>query len=211
MTIVRIQSFGKRAALPPGCPSFGGQDRLDTLLSIVGGADCINSVSVTGPRHSGRSSLLQQLSSPEVLAESAALSRALIVQADFRELRGQAGSAIQHLIDKTAEAARRSGSDARAVGAASSMTECVRAALRILPGPLLIAIDDFEVVGSDLRKDDQADLRNAVYKEARAGYVVATQVPLSSCLEEFGDQLSDFAPLCTPLELLEPLSARDIA
>jgi hypothetical protein len=102
--------------------------------------------------------------------------------------------------------------DARRVRDAGTMVDCVRGALELVPGRrLLLAIDDFERVGSDLRKDDQADLRSAVNKQSQAGYVVASRLPLSRCLEEFGDDLSDFAPSCAPLpRLLLPLSLRDI-
>ncbi len=209
----RTQPFGARQALPPGATSFGGRKRLDEVLALLGTLDSENSVSVSGPRQSGKSSLLQQLSDASALQPYPSLTGALVVQADFRDFRGRAASAIQYLIDTIAakldEEAVPGGAAVRKSG---TMVTAVRNALHALGGRrLIIAIDDFEYVGSDLKKDEQADLRNAVYKQPNAGYVVASRLALSRCLEEFGDPLSDFAPSCVRLpRLLGPLGVRDI-
>jgi hypothetical protein len=185
--------------------------RLHKLLALLG-ADSTHCVSVTGPRLCGRSSLLAQLSSAELLGPYAALKHAVVVQADFREYRGRASSAIRYLINTVAETLEARHLNAGRVRGAGTMVDCVRGALELVPGRrVVIAIDEFERIGSDLRKDDQADLRTAVNKQPMAGYVVASHLPLSRCLEEFGDDLSDFAPSCTPLpRLLLPLTLRDI-
>jgi hypothetical protein len=204
------QPFACRTALPPGAPNFAGQKRLRNLLATLGGATMTNSVSIVGPPQSGRSSLLQQLSCPEYLPP--ALKDALIVQASFRDYRGEPHGAIQYLIRQVALALKERGLPFQAVEAATSMVAAVKQALESIPGRrLVIAIDDFEKVGSDLKKDHQGDLRQAVYHQSRAGYVVASRLPLTKCLQEWGDGLSDFAPILTPMpDLLEPLTLREL-
>lgn len=202
------QPFGARTALSPGALSFAGRRRLRNLVGTLGGTTT-NSVSVVGPRQSGRSSLLQQLSYTEHMPER--LKDAVVVQASFRAYRGKPQGAIGYLIGEISNALQRRDLPFQAVQEASSMVDAVNCALAICPGRLIIVIDDFEAVGSDLQKDHQSDLRQAVYHQTRAGYVVASRLPLAKCLQEWGDDLSDLAPILSPMpDLLEPLSAREL-
>lgn len=204
------QPFASRTALPPGASSFAGQRRLRKLLMTLGGTTTTNSVSVVGPRQSGRSSLLQQLSHPEFLTQPA-LKEAVVVQASFREHKGEPQGAIRYLIQRIADTLAQRGLPHHAVADAGSMVVAVKHALAVCPGRLIIVIDDFEAVGSDLRRDHQTDLRQAVYNETRVGYVIASRLPLARCLQEWRDELSDLAPLLNEMqELLEPLSRREI-
>jgi len=202
------QPFGARTALWPGAASFAGKRRLRNLVGTLGGTTT-NSVSVVGPRQSGRSSLLQQLSYPEHLPE--VLKDAVIVQASFRAYRGKPQGAIGYVIGEISTALRERDLPFQAVQESTSMVDAVQRALTVCPGRLIMVIDDFEAVGSDLQKDHQSDLRQAVYHQTRAGYVVASRLPLAKCLQEWGDDLSDLAPILSPMpDLLEPLSARDL-
>ncbi|WP_224242896.1 ATP-binding protein [Hyalangium gracile] len=202
------QPFACRTALPPGAPSFAGHRRLKKLLATLGGVQT-NSVSVVGPRQSGRSSLLQQLSYPPNL--QLALKDAVIVQASFRDHRGEPQGAIRYLINQVAEALDARGLPPQSVRGAESMVDAVKQALLVFPGRLIIVIDDFEAVGSDLQRDHQSDLRQAVYNQTRAGYVVASRLPLTQCLQEWNDDMSDFAPILTTIPgLLAPLNRREI-
>jgi hypothetical protein len=204
-----FQPFAIRVPLAPGAPSFAGQRRLRNLLATLGGTTT-NSVSVTGPRSSGRSSLLQQLSHAEYLSPLA-LKDAFVVQASFRGYRGKPQEAIQSLILRMTQTLKGRNLPAQGVESADSMVLAVKRALELIPGRLIIAIDDFDVVGSDLKKDHQSDLRQAVYHQPRAGYVVASRLPLTRYLQEWGDDLSDLAPLLNPMpELLEPLNRREL-
>jgi hypothetical protein len=205
--------FGKRTALVAGCPTFAGvETRLRSVLQSVGGLTTTNSVSVVGPRQSGRSSLLRQLAHEPYYSRVQPLQGATFVHADFRDLKGQPDGAVRLLITRIAEALEQRSLPAGPVRDSSTMCAAVEAALRVVPGRLVVLIDDFEQVGSDLRRDHQADLRQAVYSRPRAGYVIATRLPLQRCLEEFGDPLSDLAPICNPLpEAIWPLDPRDIA
>jgi hypothetical protein len=203
------QPFSIRVPLPPGAPSFAGHRRLRNLLATLGGTTT-NSVSVIGPRSSGRSTLLQQLSHAEYLSPPT-LKDAVVVQASFRSFRGKPQEALQHIIQCMAQALQHRNLPAQGVEAAGSMVIAVKRALEIVPGRLILAIDDFEAVGSDLKKDHQSDLRQAVYHQPRAGYVVASRLPLTRYLQEWGDNLSDLAPLLNPMpELLEPLNRREL-
>jgi hypothetical protein len=208
---VYLQPFGIRKPLLPGASTFAGEGRIHRVLALLG-TDTTHSVSITGPRLSGRSTLLAQFSCPEFLAPYKALAGVAVVQADFRDFRGRAPSAVRYLINSVADTLEARQLDAIRVRESTTMVDCIRRTLELIPGErLVIAIDEFERVGSDLRKDDQADLRNSVNKQPMAGYVVASHLPLSRCLEEFGDNLSDFAPSCTPLpRLLLPLSLHEV-
>lgn len=202
------QPFASRTALPAGAFSFAGRRRVRKLLATLG-ATTTNSISVVGPRQSGRSSLLQQISYSEYLPPT--LKDAIFVYASFREHRGEPQGAIGYLIRQLAQTLQKHGLPMQAVMTSGSMVDAVERALAVCPGRLIIIIDDFEAVGSDLQKDHQSDLRQAVYHQQRAGYVVASRLSLTRCLQEWGDNLSDFAPILTPMpELLEPLQRREI-
>lgn len=211
MTRLGRQYFGKRVPLHPGCTSFGGRDRLDTLLSTIFGVDGANSVSIVGPRQSGRSSLVQQLSHPEAVHPYDKCGSSVVAQVDFRPFKGRPAEAMRGVVDAIAAALGRRGVESTRVAAQDSVTAAVGAALELVAGTLVIAIDDFDQVASDLTKDDQGDLRAAVYRRSRAAYVLVSRLPLSHCLEGFGDDMSDLARSCVPVaNLVAPLSPAEI-
>ena len=201
--------FGMRSALSgESAAFFGVESRVDRVLANVVGHSSTNCVALVGPARSGRSTLLRRIAHAPDLTRNGAPG-ALTVEVEMRDSRSRPEDALAELVRRLAQAMVEAGLPASAVAGTTSLRSAVAAALGSFDGRLLFVLDDFEYVASELRKADQIEMRQAVYKQDRVAYVVGSRIPLSHCTEEFGDALSEIAPLFTTL-FIEPLTVREV-
>jgi len=214
MTIVPLagQPFGVTKPLAPGAANYGGARRVLEALTGIFGKNSRNSASLVGPRQSGKSSFLNQLQSKQHLARVEGGSSALVAFVDAREVSGRSSDLIPLLITALANAANSAGLSADDIRNAISMGVAIDGAHRVRNGPVLVLIDNFDRVASDLDRDQQFELRQAVERRD-AAYVLSTRLPLETCMQHwYKNDGSDFSEIC-PASLgspLEPLLVHEV-
>lgn len=203
--------FGVRRPLLLDDPSFMGRKRVKRLLGYVLAASDTNCAIIVGPRFSGRSTLINQLSSSTLLRAFPTLPTPVVVHADFAGLGGNPDKAIERLKSGLARTLNENQLPDQGVRSAGDLVEAVALAHGVCPGRLLFAVDNFDAVGSDLRKDHQTEMRQAVYDRPRAAYIVASRFTSDRFLEAFGDELSEISPILQPVpNVLGPFNRPEI-
>jgi hypothetical protein len=87
------------------------------------------------------------------------------------------------------------GCDESQVNADDSLEDIVRWLISKANRPLVAVIDEFDVVGPELRKTEQAELRGAITNVPQFAIVAATARQPGAVLEHIGDVVSDLAPV----------------
>lgn len=202
MTLER--RYTSRGGLQPDDPTFvGRRDVLDDLLHRMNGASRVNSVVVLGPKRSGKTSLLRQLTSPRVRAEygpEVAAWRVGFVDLsnrprDFDALR-------RRLVEAAAQALQRR-LDPDLLTRVDYLEGQLEHLLDGATAPLILLVDEFDAAAPDLRRDDLGELRAAACNLPAFAFAFTAERDPSQSIEDTKDKMSDLLAVlhCVPARL----------
>lgn len=191
--------------LPAGSPAFIDRSRrVQDVLRTVGGQGG-SGLHIYGPRRSGKTTALLQLTDVAQRETVTALQGSVVVYSDMAPFAGDAVAGMRGICRRLAE------ETGAAISQEANLVVAVDAALRAIPRRLLVLIDNFEQIAPYLEREHQGIFRTAFYEKPAASCVVATKASLDECLEFFGDQKSDAKDVIVKQIALAPVVSAEIA
>ncbi len=189
--------FGLRTPLRSSDCFLGRKTRTQQVINAVFKHDGAEGAVVVGPPRSGRTSVLYQLKSEaERLDEHR--PEVVVAIADMRGCESNAASGMEKIIDAIREATKARTPPLK------DLADAIPRALARIPGRLVIAVDNFDVLAPYLRRDEQAVIRASASNDV--AWVLTTAAPMTECLEFFGDRQSDVIDIVKHNTIhLEPL------
>lgn len=212
MKPLKLQGGG---ALQPDDPSFAARGkRVGGIWRRVAGQYGANSVNISAPSGAGKTSLLHQLRGLTSTAPGSV--QTVVSYCDVSTLRGRPQEAIRAIQRSIAEALEGAGRSVAGLDGRSTLCETVDEALRRIDGRLVMSVDNFDAVASDLGQDEQTDMRQAVEARANAGWVLCGRLHLTESVEDIpstpGMPPSYLAGVVMDLsDVLEPLSCKELS
>lgn len=202
MTLER--RYTSRGGLQPDDPTFvGRRDVLDDLLHRMNGASRVNSVVVLGPKRSGKTSLLRQLTSPRVRAEyGPEVATWCVGFVDLSNRPRDFDALRRRLVEAAAQALQRRF-DPELLTRVDYLEGQLEHLLDGATAPLVLLVDEFDAAAPDLRRDDLGELRAAACNLPSFAFAFTAERDPSQSIEDTKDKMSDLLAVlhCVPARL----------